>query len=93
MQRTDYDLLSIDEVARTIGQSAKTVRRMVRDGTFPKGFPAPTQLRWRWSTVRDWVIRQEIKAAEGCPNRDNSAHSGTNGPDDDLRPSRPKKER
>ena len=41
MQRTDYDLLSIDEVAKTIGYSVGHVRRMIRDGEFPEGFPAP----------------------------------------------------
>ncbi len=61
-ERSDYDLLSIDEVARIVGQSERHLRRMIRDGEFPKGFPAPKTLRWRWSVVRDWIIRLEQKA-------------------------------
>lgn len=80
MERTDYDLLSIDEVARTIGQSVRTVRRMVQEGEFPDGFPAPKALRWRWATVRDWIVRQEAVAQErarALPKRDNPGQSGT----------------
>ena len=76
MQRSDYDLLPIDEVARTIGQSVRTVRRMIQEGEFPQGFPAPKQLRWRWSTVRDWVIRQEMQADKALPKRDNPGQTG-----------------
>jgi excisionase family DNA binding protein len=62
VERSDYDLLTIDQVARTLGQSVRTVRRMIRDGEFPDGFPAPRALRWRWATVRDWIVRQEAAA-------------------------------
>lgn len=74
MERTDYDLLSIDEVARTVGQSVRTLRRMIAAGEFPDGFPAPKVKRWRWATVRDWVVRMEDRAVT---NKDNPGQSGT----------------
>jgi excisionase family DNA binding protein len=76
VERTDYDLLSIDEVARTIGQSVRTVRRMIQDGEFPQGFPAPKVLRWRWSTVRDWILMTEA-SFKVLPKRDNPGQTGT----------------
>lgn len=82
MERSDYDLLPIDDVARTIGYTVRHVRRMVVAGEFPDGFPAPKQLRWRWATVRDWVLRHEAiarAAAEQVTKKDNRGHSGTSG--------------
>ncbi len=84
MQRTDYDLLSIDEVARTIGQSAKNVRRMIRLGEFPEGFPAPRKIKWRWSVVRDWVLEQELRKKLRFKSGTNPDYSGTNEGSHDL---------
>lgn len=80
-ERSDYDLLSIDEVARTIGQSVRTLRRMVRDGEFPDGFPAPRSVKWQWATVRDWVIRARLAAEISAQKAAKPGQSGTNGPE------------
>lgn len=77
-ERSDYDLLSIDEVARTIGQSVKNLRRMIRFAEFPDGFPAPRKVKWRWSVVRDWVLEQEIRKRIAVKSGTNPGDSGTN---------------
>lgn len=81
MERSDYDLLSIDEVARTIGQSARNLRRMIRDGEFPEGFPAPRSLKWQWATVRDWVVRRKVMAEMQRQKADIPGQSGTSVPE------------
>ena len=90
VQRTDYDLLSIDEVARTLGQSVRNVRRMIRCGEFPEGFPAPKQVRWRWSVVRDWVLMHEL-AKKLRQKTDIPGQSGTSAHGVQNPPSEPKK--
>jgi predicted DNA-binding transcriptional regulator AlpA len=76
LERSDYDLLSIDEVARTVGHSVRHVRRMVADGEFPEGFPAPKALRWQWSDIKEWVMRRKL-LHQLEQKSDKTGHGGT----------------
>lgn len=90
MELTDHHLINVADVAKAIGQSQRTLRRMIADGEFPQGFPAPRQLRWMWGDVRRWIERQKL-LAELRPERDNTGHSGTNGNPEANPASNPKK--
>jgi predicted DNA-binding transcriptional regulator AlpA len=90
VERTDHHLLAAQEVAQAIGQSQRTLRRMIEQGDFPAGFPAPRQLRWMWGDVRRWIERQKL-LSELRPELDNAGQSGTNEKLGENQASRPAK--
>lgn len=93
MELTDDHLLSIDDVARAVGQGVKTLRRMIATGEFPDGFPAPRKYRWRWGVVRRWIHRQELLHELAKQKGDKPGHSGTNEADTHETPSQTKTRR
>ncbi len=48
-------LLSAYSVAESLGVSAKTIRRMVLRGEFPKPIKIGGQLRWHPNDVAPWI--------------------------------------
>jgi len=86
MERTDYDLLTLKDVAHALGRTAGMVRKMIAAGKFPEGFLAPDKRYWRWGDVRRWIDRQqildELKGGISVQNRESApgADSGGSGP-------------
>ena len=52
-------LLGIRAVAAWLAVSPSTLRRMVRDGTFPAPLRIGRSLRWRTSVVDGFLLAQE----------------------------------
>jgi predicted DNA-binding transcriptional regulator AlpA len=76
MEITDHHLIGVADVAKAIGHSQRTLRRMIQDGEFPEGFPAPKTLKWMWGDVKSWIVRQKM-IHELRPKRDITGQSGT----------------
>ncbi len=79
--------VTIQQVAKGIKRSTKTVRRMVSNGRFPPPFRFSGGLCWRKSVVDEWMIRNAIMN-EVDPSEindgttlDNAGQSGTSGTD------------
>lgn len=101
--RSDYDLLTINEVARVFPVDEKTLRRWIEDGYFPAATVFGRQPRWRWAMVKRWMeateflqgmgltrlIPPETEGHGGTP----GGHLGTSGDIDELPPSKPAKSR
>ena len=52
-------LMTVKEVAATLHLGKSTVFKMIADGTFPPGIRlGPQAVRWRTSTVEEWLSRQ-----------------------------------
>lgn len=55
-------LIGIEQLARCLEVSAKTVRRMLADGKLPAAVMGPGKMRrWRLGEINGWI-------AAGCPN-------------------------
>lgn len=55
-------LVTVDQVARTLGLSVRTVRRMDSAGKLPAPVRVGGSVRWRKADVAAWVTA-------GCPSR------------------------
>ena len=53
-------LIGVDDVARLLMCSSRTVRRVAEAGRMPKPVRIGTLLRWNREQIRDWV-------RQGCP--------------------------
>lgn len=52
-------------VLAVTGLSATTIRRKVREGTFPRPVSVGLRgVRWRWGDVRDWLASRETAGAD-----------------------------
>jgi predicted DNA-binding transcriptional regulator AlpA len=83
VDRSDDHLLSIQEVAKVLEQSVRSVQRMITDGEFPDGFPAPKAIRWRWGDVKDWIRAQKFMYELKKPPRQTHAKPRQTTPIDD----------
>jgi excisionase family DNA binding protein len=52
---TSDDLLTVEQLARYLSVSTKTIDRKVSDGTVIRPMLVAGQKRWRWSDVQRWV--------------------------------------
>lgn len=95
MDRNDDDLLDVSQLAHHLRVDRRTVRRMVEGGRLPAPVRYGGLARWRWGVIRDWQRAWEImeRLNRGGQSGTPAGHSGTNGPDNDLAPSKAKKER
>ncbi len=48
-------MLSLEEVAAMLCLGQSTVRKLAKDGNFPKGLKLGTATRWRKSDICAWV--------------------------------------
>jgi predicted DNA-binding transcriptional regulator AlpA len=91
--------VTIQQVAKGIKRSTKTVRRMVSDGRCPPPFRLNGGLCWRKSVIDEWMIRNaimnEIDPSEifDGTKLDKPGHSGTSEADAPNSPSNPKRPR
>lgn len=56
--------LTLAQVAKLIGVSETTVRKMSREGRFPTPVKIDTRTRWRAKEVLDWV--EQLPRAKSC---------------------------
>jgi predicted DNA-binding transcriptional regulator AlpA len=62
----DDDLLTIKQLATALNTSQRTVERWLQAGTAPPVIRLPSGgLRWRWGTVRAWLVERGDRAPEG----------------------------
>ena len=55
----DDDMLSRVELAAALSISTRTVDRWISEGTAPPYVRLPGgMLRWRWGTVKAWLVEQ-----------------------------------
>ena len=58
-ERDDDDLLTKKQLARALNVSERTIERWLQAGTAPPTIRLPSGgLRWRWGTVRAWLVEQ-----------------------------------
>lgn len=55
-------LLSVNDVARLVGVSVRTVRRMLSAGLLPAEIRLNRTIRWRFYDIANWIDL-------GCPDR------------------------
>lgn len=59
----EADHLTIEEVAVHLRMSAKTVRRLVADGEFPRPIELSPKVKvWTWRDVLYWTLRAELRS-------------------------------
>lgn len=57
---TDDSLLTLQDLARHLNVSKRTIQQMVADGDCPRPFKLGGAVRWRWATIREWVRAVEL---------------------------------
>jgi len=58
-ERDDDELLTKKQLARALNVSERTIERWLQAGTAPPTIRLPSGgLRWRWGTVRAWLVEQ-----------------------------------
>jgi predicted DNA-binding transcriptional regulator AlpA len=67
----DYDddsLLTKKQLATALNTSERTIERWIQAGTAPPTIRLPSGgLRWRWGTVRRWLVEQgDRPPGESC---------------------------
>jgi predicted DNA-binding transcriptional regulator AlpA len=61
----DDDLLTVKQLARALNTSTRTIERWLAAGTAPPVIRLPSGgLRWRWGTVRRWLVERGDQAPE-----------------------------
>jgi len=53
-------MLTVDQVARVLGCSPRTVRRLTDSGRMPRPVRLGSLIRWPRETIENWISR-------GCP--------------------------
>jgi predicted DNA-binding transcriptional regulator AlpA len=61
----DDDLLTIKQLATALNTSQRTIERWLQAGTAPPVIRLPSGgLRWRWGTVKQWLVERGDRAPE-----------------------------
>ena len=56
-------MLTVDQVARVLGCSPRTVRRLTDAGRMPRPVHLGSLIRWPRETIESWI-------SQGCPRRE-----------------------
>ena len=54
MERTDDDLLDLDDLAKHLKVKRRSIHRMIAKGRLPPPVRYGGLPRWRWGLLRDW---------------------------------------
>lgn len=74
----DDSLLTKKQLARALNTSERTIERWLKAGTAPPTIRLPTGgLRWRWGTVRAWLVEQGDRPGSQPPRADGCTSSET----------------
>jgi len=75
----DQDLLEAAEVAAYLRVSAKTLKRLVETGEFPRPIEISEGVRvWDWKDCLYWKLRSELRPRLRPSKKPTDGHSGTN---------------
>lgn len=72
----DDSLLTLNDLAKHMQVTSRTVQRMVSEGECPPPFRVGGAVRWRWATIREWIRLTEIRQSMVTID-DNRRHSTT----------------